>query len=325
MSTLDPFGPNFYLKCNVCFNSTTDTPPSCLNEFLVYPCNLGKERLELINKIIKEIGNAWKEGRQLPWLDDWMRIDAEKLKQTSLVSFHEQVLLDSEQDESQQLLTEEGYFNLSGIHGGCKSCVENWTHQHHDCQECRAPVYQKFSSEYLDKKIQINSVGVEGPSRPIAAQPLNHQMKDFLDDLKGLFSSFGRSIIGGGSKNRSEHLQIGMHRLDRVVSIAINGLIHNVLFHGAVKTTLVAFQKIGFQGLGSWIRLSDSAIEWNLSWTQHVLIWKAFVSAFDYSFRQFSVNLSYTALSHHVTRLDLLALLWVAFKVIYRTDFGWSI
>ncbi|WP_420420922.1 hypothetical protein [Simkania sp.] len=320
MSTVDPFGPNgVNLTCPICLEEHLS------KKFTALDCNFGKERLALIDKILDEQGHAWKEGRQLLWIDDWMRIDPKELRKTSFMTEKYLPLLDPTQDESKRLLTNEGYFNLSGLHGGCKECYDRVIQTDCKCPTCRAEHVQGCSSKYLDRKLQTSTVGLARPAISAPMQPLNAEVRDFFGDIRRMLGCFGRSVIGGGDVSRSEHLQIGTHYLVRYVSMAIDGLIHNILFHGAVKVALLAFERFGFRGLGPWKQLADAAIEWNMSWAQHIIIWKAFASTFNYSFRQFSVNMSYTGLSHHVARVDLLAVLWLGFKTFYNTDFGWKI
>lgn len=318
MSTVDPFGPNgVNFNCSICLDRVS-------KEYTALNCDFGKERLALFDKILDELGHAWKEGRKLPWIDDWMRIDSEKLKKAFFITDEYLPLLDPDQDAGKKLLTNEGYLNLTGLHGGCKECYKKSLETKCECPICRAEPVQQFASKYLNKKIQMNTIGLARPAIQAPAQPLNVQVRDFMGDLRRMFACFGRSVIGGGDISRSEHLQIGTHYLVNLVSRMIDGLIHNILFHGTVKLSLLAFERFGFRGLGQWKQLADAAIEWNMSWAQHIIVWKAFASAFDYSFRQFSVNLSYTGLSHHVGRVDLLAVLWLGFKTFYGTDFSWN-
>ena len=319
MSTVDPFGPNgVNFNCSICLDSVS-------KKFAALDCNFGKERLALIDKILDEQGHAWKEGRQLPWIDDWMRIDPKKLEKAYFITAEYLPLLDPQQDESKKLLTNEGYFNLAGLHGGCKECYDSVITRKCECPICRAQHVQVYTSKYFDRKVETNTIGLPRPAISASVQPLNTEVKNFLGDIRRMFGCFGRSVIGGGDISRSEHLQIGTHYLVQIVSMAIDGLIHNILFHGAVKVALISFERFGFRGLGHWKQLADAATQWNMSWAQHIIIWKAFASTFNYSFRQFSVNLSYTGLSHHVARLDLLTVLWLGFKVLYNTDFGWKI
>ena len=327
MSSIDPFGPSFQLTCTICLDSTNDSSNS-FKGFAILPCNFGKERAKLIDNLMKSIAEAFSEGRQLSWLNEWMQIDPVKLKNSSYFSHIDKQLLTPDGDNnSKKLLTKEGYFNLGGLHGACQKCMQQWRNRDSSCHECRATVRSQSASQYLNQKIQSKPVAI---NRPISAGPQNSEffntdVNGFFDDVTLLFESLARSVIGGNGKERSEHLQTGMQKIDRVVSVAINGLIHNMIFHGVLKVTLLSFKRFGFRGLDPWMRLVDSSIDWNLSWAQHVLIWKAFVSAFNYSFSEYSVNLSYTALSHLVPRLDVLSFLWLLFKMVFPLQFGWSV
>lgn len=325
MSSVDPFGPSFSLECNICLNSTKAAGDK-FQTWVILPCNLGKERSEAIDRILDELGQAWKDGKQLAFVNDWMQIDWDKLSETSLISPAETILFGPRASESHRLLTQDGYFSLDGLHGGCEGCIREWRQQKAECQTCKNDINAQFVSKYLNQKAEKGHLDIQRPSslNPSTVRPMTAQVGSFFDDVKGMFTGFGRSVIGGAGKDRGDHLQAGMHRLDRIVSIAINGLIHNVLFHSAVKVALISFQSFGFKGLNHWLRFADDHLEWNLSWTKHVLIWKAFVSAFDYKFSSFSVNTTYAALTHHVNRLDLLGALWLSFKVMFRADFSWT-
>lgn len=332
MPTLDPFGPVLKInECGICCKEVFKDEPleersGCLQDWSISSCNFGVERAKLFDQIIDALNEKWKQRHQPSWINDKMQIDWVRLTESGLLTEEQKTRLGPEATPDKQLLDTEGYFNLDGIHGACQKCSDAWVALHKKCHICNDTDVNAVASKYLNQRIEKGDLELSPPQglRPEPPKVMTTEVGSFLGEVKGMFIGLGRSVIGGAGKTRGEHLQSAMHHLDHLASVVINGLVHSVLFHGAVKVALLAFQRLSFKGLDNWIRLADNALEWNLGWARHVLIWKAFISAFDYTFRGDCVNLTYTAISHHIARMELLAVLWLAFKVAFRADFGWS-
>jgi hypothetical protein len=145
-------------------------------------------------------------------------------------------------DTSKRLLTSDGLFNLSGLHGGVRRGLQKEISYLTECFLCKKPVYATIESKYLNRQLKYGRIDL---SKWEIVKMKIEEIADFSSPLVDALSAMKDFIVSKGNARKAT-LSAFLHSIDFYLE-AFKKTVQTILtFSLGIKLLCIGARESGF-------------------------------------------------------------------------------